>query len=668
MEHNFDQSDLPNIPGFRVAVDTRNKFHKSHVFDVCNGIPVTDIQRSAVAVTPSQLDNKIISKQSGSDVDSGSAAAAKKQKQRNADERVLPRYVVFDRKVLRYYAYFMEDVFNSPIERSRVRKVVIYYYLEDDTVMIDEVRTENSGIPQATFLKRQRVPTPDNKGWLTFADIEVGAAVSIYNRSFQVVDADKATRDYVSEETGVVLSAAADYPKDDYILAAEKRAEFIKLSASEANDVKSYVEAILGRMSHERLAKSKKYLANDGKVLRFNGCWRDISWGGTTRHYVVLYFLSDDTIQVLEYDRNDKKGEKLIALLKRENLPKKYIAVGCTIGVKHDKSAPNNDYYNHADLRVGGYLNVYGRQVLLTWCDKYTQAFYKEVHGLSDADLAEIVEQKEEKKPEKRAVPPYNGFGTEEDSLGSWKSLVPKPPVKDHAKLTKYDGCCLRFLARLAKEHTQSENLARRFVIEFFLTDDTLKIYERPQRNSGFIGGKFLERTKLKNAAKGGKWFHAEDFYLGAAVLINGFHFELVETDKQTTDIMNNNIEVFTRDSPEKILKALADKLWDRSFNQTKTFRFIDEDKDRFISPQEMKSLCAKYGWNVNPNQLKSIFRYFDADDSGEIDATEFFKALNKYKLQKHIYPDKERIQKERDDEADQEASMAAVTDNDDNK
>merc|ERR1719295_2007164 len=408
------------------------------------------------------------------------------------------------------------------------------------------------------------------------------------------------------------------------------RAEFIKLSASEANDVKSYVEAILGRMSHERLAKSKKNLANDGKVLRFNGCWRDISWGGTTRHYVVLYFLSDDTIQVLEYDRND--------------------------------------YYNHADLRVGSYLNVYGRQVLLTWCDKYTQAFYKEVHGLSDADLAEIVEEKEERKVEKRAVPPYNGFGTEEDSLGSWKSLVPKPPVKDHAKLTKYDGCCLRFLARLAKEHTQSENLQRRFVIEFFLTDDTLKIYERPQRNSGFIGGKFLERTKLKNAAKGGKWFHAEDFYLGAAVLINGFHFELVETDKQTTDIMNNNIEVFTRDSPEKILKALADKLWDRSFNQTKTFRFIDEDKDRFISPQEMKSLCAKYGWNVNPNQLKSIFRYFDADDSGEIDATEFFKALNKYKLQKHIYPDKERIQKERDDEADQEASMAAVTDNDDNK
>ena len=231
MKPNFDQSDLPNIPGFRVAVDTRDKFHKSHVFDVCNGIPVTDIKRSEVAVTPQELENKIISKQSAATADTQS-----EKKQQSADERVLPRYVVFDRKVLRYYAYFMEDVFNSPIERSRVRKVVIYYYLEDDTVMIDEVRTENSGIPQATFLKRQRVPTPDNKGWLKFADIAEGEAVSIYNRSFQVVDADKATRDYVRQETAasVVLAAASSYPKDDYILAAEKRAEFMKLSASEA--------------------------------------------------------------------------------------------------------------------------------------------------------------------------------------------------------------------------------------------------------------------------------------------------------------------------------------------------------------------------------------------------------------------------------------------------
>ena len=221
-----------------------------------------------------------------------------------------------------------------------------------------------------------------------------------------------------------------------------------------------------------------------------------------------------------------------------------------------------------------------------------------------------------------------------------------------HRKLTKFDGCCLRFLAKLDEEHTQRENYERRFVVEFFLTDDTLTIYERPLRNSGFMGGKFLERTKVRNkATEDQRWFLPEDLFVGAKVVINGFHFHLVETDKQTADIMANNIEVFTRDSPESILKALADKLWDRSFNQTQTFRFIDEDKDRYISPEEMKALCAKYGWKVSPHQLHILFSYFDADASGEIDATEFFKALQKYKLQKHIYPDKERIDEERERE-----------------
>ncbi len=34
-------------------------------------------------------------------------------------------------------------------------------------------------------------------------------------------------------------------------------------------------------------------------------------------------------------------------------------------------------------------------------------------------------------------IPPYNGYGTEEDSLGSVKSLQPKAPRKDVNKMFK---------------------------------------------------------------------------------------------------------------------------------------------------------------------------------------------------------------------------------------
>ena len=148
---NFDQSDLPNIPGFRVSVDTRNKFHKSHLFDICNGIPVTDIQRNGIDINPSELENKIISKTQTDVIKDNKEDKENKSLTMNK----LPKWVVFDRKEYRFYGYFTENVFNSAIEKERVRKCIIYYFLEDDTFAINEIKTENSGIPQSTFLKRQ---------------------------------------------------------------------------------------------------------------------------------------------------------------------------------------------------------------------------------------------------------------------------------------------------------------------------------------------------------------------------------------------------------------------------------------------------------------------------------------------------------------------------------
>ena len=51
-------------------------------------------------------------------------------------------------QVLRYFGYFTEAVPESPMEDHRVRKVVVHYYLEDDTMDVDEPKQDNSGIPQ----------------------------------------------------------------------------------------------------------------------------------------------------------------------------------------------------------------------------------------------------------------------------------------------------------------------------------------------------------------------------------------------------------------------------------------------------------------------------------------------------------------------------------------
>jgi hypothetical protein len=46
-------------------------------------------------------------------------------------------------------------------------------------------------------------------------------------------------------------------------------------------------------------------------------------------------------------------------------------------------------------------------------------------------------------------IPPYNGYGSEEDSVGNVFSLTPKPPKKDEKKILSNDQYILRFEARL---------------------------------------------------------------------------------------------------------------------------------------------------------------------------------------------------------------------------
>ena len=68
----------------------------------------------------------------------------------------LPQWIKYDKTVLKFIGYFCEHVVESAYENYRIRKCNIFYYLDDDTMHIDEIREENSGIVQGYFVKRQR--------------------------------------------------------------------------------------------------------------------------------------------------------------------------------------------------------------------------------------------------------------------------------------------------------------------------------------------------------------------------------------------------------------------------------------------------------------------------------------------------------------------------------
>ena len=82
--------------------------------------------------------------------------------------------------------------------------------------------------------------------------------------------------------------------------------------------------------------------------------------------------------------------------------------------------------------------------------DDFTKAYFRYKLGIE-------LNFKKAEEPEKRGVehqiPPFNGYGTPEDSLGSVFSLQPKPPKKDMTKLFTNDQYVLRFEARLISQN-----------------------------------------------------------------------------------------------------------------------------------------------------------------------------------------------------------------------
>ena len=94
----------------------------------------------------------------------------------------------------------------------------------------------------------------------------------------------------------------------------------------------------------------------------------------------------------------------------------------------------------------------------------------------------------------------------------------------------------LRFVAVMDTNY--SVDMSRRFIVSFYLSDDTIAVFEPPQRNSGVLGGKYLERGRVKLSGQEifkselTKYYTASDFYVGAKLMFNDITFIIVGADE----------------------------------------------------------------------------------------------------------------------------------------
>ena len=297
-----------------------------------------------------------------------------------------------------------------------------------------------------------------------------------------------------------------------------------------------------------------------------------------------------------------------------------------TIGQKLDRA----NCYGPEDFRLGEYVNVLGRDFLLHDCDGFTKRWYQDNLGYTSEELKQV-DIKEPVKPlPKPALAPYNGYGAREDSLQNCLSLIPKAPKRDMHKLMNKDKIILRFTLRIinTENHKNSPiDLDRRFVVSYFMMDDTMLIFEPPVRNNGIEAGKFLERQKIFKPQSDEIYTYL-DLYVGGTVEVFSRTFEMIEADEYTLTYMENNKHIFIMADHEILLKSLRAQVTGREEAIKTAFLSRDKAGTGSIGGEELDAALSEAGLKFTKHQAVSLKRRMDQDKTGKINVAELLGAL----------------------------------------
>lgn len=500
---------------------------------------------------------------------------------------------------------------------------------------------------------------------VTWRDIAVGEALTLYSRSYYVTGADPFTRSFYAargiqarrisarrtsarpstspaqicrRRHGSLLfsllcpGCAAQLSPDEHspegpyetmLATAKGFKKSIGAPKARTDEFTRFTEAKLGRASNALTERETlgQFLANDGKVLRFFCLWDTRGSRGEFGErllYTLNYYLADDTVEVLETKEPGGGRDPWARMLGRGKLPSVKISVDA---LGPTKSFPSYDY---TALRVGKHLTVFGREFLLYDADRFTKEWYA-AKGIDQSGSVDVAEPAPPRV--KPALPPYNGYGLLADSAQNCVSLLPKPPKPDFAKLTLNDKKVLRFRAALvdapgAPKVTQAD-VERSFVVSFFLTDDSLSVYEPSIRNTGFPGGKFLERGIVtKNGEATGPRFTGGDFFVGARVLVYNRVFELLEADGFTLGHMEQNPDTWPHADVDLVL-ATARQQADRE-----ALRGLFDAAGPTVQMGDLAAMLAAAGAPLEPQQLVTLGRQWSADGRGPVPSREFLALL----------------------------------------
>ena len=154
-------------------------------------------------------------------------------------------------------------------------------------------------------------------------------------------------------------------------------------------------------------------------------------------------------------------------------------------------------------------------------------------------------------------------------------------------------------------------------MVSYFLVNDTLAIFEPPQRNTGVIGGKFLERAKHINESTG-ELFKKDDV---KAILLGQQDIQLlkrkfifIQADNFTNQFFGIKNKKETDVHADNVLRRIVNQLLLKRIDIRATFRQFDTHKSNCLSIPKFKQLLEQADVVLDEEDLQLVVNHFAYD------------------------------------------------------
>lgn len=122
----------------------------------------------------------------------------------------------------------------------------------------------------------------------------------------------------------------------------------------------------------------------------------------------------------------------------------------------------------------------------------------------------------------------------------------------------------------------KSSNWLVHFILwQYFLSDDTIQVFEPPARNSGCVSGKYIQRIAAPRAPGTQRPYNAGDCYMDQKLYLFDRIFELMEADEWTLKWMEEDPATFPLANYEFVANKVRNSIWlshsEQSHKQTHT-------------------------------------------------------------------------------------------------